>query len=134
MRYEIYTDGACSGNPGPGGWSVVIHDSEGELTTLSGHEDATTNNRMELTAVIRALQELPEGAYASIHSDSQYVVYTITKGWKRKKNLDLWLELDEALKTKTINWNWIRGHNGNSYNELADVVAKREIENTKRRL
>lgn len=136
MKYDVYTDGSCLGNPGPGGWSVVIHTEDGELTTISGHEDSTTNNRMELTAVIEALKELPLDANVTIHSDSQYVVYTITKGWKKNKNLDLWIALDELLKGRSLDWDWIRGHNGSSYNELADVLAKQETGNFnyKRRL
>ncbi len=128
MQYNIYTDGACSGNPGPGGWSAVINSVVGDLLTLSGNEKHTTNNRMELTAVIKALEGVPKDATINLYSDSQYVVYTVTKGWKRSKNLDLWLALEPLLKSRTITWFWIKGHNGNSFNEIADTLARKEIE------
>ena len=93
--FDIYTDGSCSGNPGPGGWAAVI-EHDGEKTRLSGGERSTTNNRMEIMAAIKGLEAAPPGATAVIHSDSEYLVKTMTKGWKRNVNRDLWEQLDLA--------------------------------------
>lgn len=133
----IYTDGACHGNPGPGGWGAVLRDGSGE-TRLYGGEKRTTNNRMELLAAITALESLTEKRPVRLHTDSQYVHNGITdwiSGWKRRgwttsagkpiKNDDLWRRLDEIASQHTVNWQWVRGHNGNEGNELADQLATR---------
>src|SRR5580658_4193153 len=89
-----YADGSCLGNPGPGGWGVVLINADGSTRVLSGTNPATTNNRMEMTAAIEALRAFPQGAEVTVRTDSQYVVKTMTLGWKRRENLDLWRELD----------------------------------------
>ncbi len=137
---EIYTDGACSGNPGPGGWGVLMlfRDEEKELC---GGEADTTNNRMEMTAAIRALEALKRPVRARLHTDSTYLRDGITQwikkwksnGWKtaaRKpvKNVDLWLRLDEVLATHDVEWHWVKGHSGHPENERADVLARRGLE------
>lgn len=133
----IYTDGACSGNPGPGGWGVVIL-YEGEQLELSGHIDHSTNNQMELTAAIKALETIIPGCNVQLYTDSKYVIDGITswiKGWKKRDwknaqnkpvlNKDLWEQLDSLNAQHTIQWNWVKGHNGNKYNERADMLAQR---------
>ena len=90
----IYTDGSCLGNPGPGGWGAIVFDASGEPQQLSGHEDHTTNNRMELKAAIRGLEAAPAGSMVVLHSDSSYLINTMTKNWKRRVNHDLWGQLD----------------------------------------
>ncbi|WP_408639377.1 ribonuclease HI [Nocardia yamanashiensis] len=134
---EIFTDGACSGNPGPGGWGAVLRYGEAEKE-IFGSEPGTTNNRMELTAVIRALEALKRPASVRIWSDSQYVVMGardslptwrgngwLTKGKKPVKNIDLWEKLDELAQPHTIEWVWVRGHDGHVDNERADRLAVR---------
>lgn len=141
---EIYTDGGCSGNPGPGGWSVVVI-FNGIIKQMSGGEKLTTNNRMELTAAITALtivKNTPEfnGKLVNLNIDSQYVKNGITtwikswksKGWKTSnkqqvKNQDLWEQLDELNSALKINWNWVKGHAGIEYNELCDSLCQKEI-------
>ncbi|MEZ5937128.1 MAG: ribonuclease HI [Hyphomonadaceae bacterium] len=133
---EIWTDGACSGNPGPGGWGVHIR-SNGETIEMHGGELATTNNRMELMAAITALEWAPEGSKVILHTDSQYVKDGLNswihnwkkRGWKtadRKpvKNQDLWMRLDAANQRHTVDWRWVRGHAGNDGNERADELAR----------
>lgn len=133
---EIYTDGACKGNPGAGGWGALIRQSGKPSHELHGGEPLTTNNRMELTAVIRALESLEPGTRARLHTDSQYVQLGIRdwihswkkRGWKtadRKpvKNDDLWRRLDELAAAHEIEWLWVRGHDGNVGNERADELA-----------
>ena len=119
---EIYTDGACIGNPGPGGWGAVLA-RDGEVEEISGDEPDTTNNRMEILAVIRGLEEVPRGEPVAVYSDSTYVVNTVTKGWQRKANQDLWAELDRALAGRDVRWEWIRGHRGSQLNERAHSLA-----------
>ncbi len=143
----IYTDGACSGNPGPGGWGVVVllERDGGEPTSheLSDGDPDTTNNRMELTAVIRALEALPSGSSATVITDSTYVKNGSTSwmaGWKRNgwktadrkpvKNRDLWTLLDGLLEARQVTWRWVRGHDGNEFNERADVLAQEAIPTT----
>jgi len=135
-RVAIWTDGACSGNPGPGGWGAVLLYGDKEKL-LKGGEAATTNNRMELTAAIEALDALSRPCAVDLHTDSQYVKGGITgwiHGWKKNgwktadrkpvKNVDLWLRLDEALKRHKVTWHWVKGHAGNEANEKADLLAR----------
>jgi ribonuclease HI len=141
-RVEIYTDGACKGNPGPGGWGVLLKSGATEKE-LYGGEPVTTNNRMELTAVIMALEALKRPCHVILHADSQYVLKGITEwlaGWKAKgwktaakqpvKNVDLWQKLDALVSTTEhkIDWRWVRGHNGDPGNERADELANRGVE------
>ena len=136
---DIYTDGACSGNPGPGGWGVVLR-YRGVERELSGGEASTTNNRMELTAAIEGLRAMRRPVVARIHTDSTYVKDGITgwigkwkrNGWKtaaRKpvKNVDLWQALDAALEGHQVEWYWVRGHAGHPENERADQLARGAI-------
>jgi ribonuclease HI len=136
---EIYTDGACSGNPGPGGWGVVIR-YKGECKELSGGEIATTNNRMELTAAIQGLMALKRPMKIRVFTDSMYVRDGIDKwlatwkknGWRTSqktevKNIDLWKLLDEQAQKYSIEWHWIKGHAGHPDNERADVLARNAI-------
>jgi len=118
----IHTDGACKGNPGPGGWGAVIEQNGGQVK-LSGSEPQTTNNRMEMTAVIKGLEAVDAAAKVLISSDSTYVINTMTKGWKRKANHDLWEQLDRLAGSRNVSWRWVRGHNGDRGNELADALA-----------
>ncbi len=137
---EIYTDGACRGNPGPGGWGVLIIAGR-HRKTMHGGDPLTTNNRMELTAAIEALNALKNDQRVVLHTDSKYVMDGINewmpnwkkRGWKtaaRKpvKNKDLWQTLDEAVARHEIDWRWVRGHDGNPGNEAADVLANRGID------
>lgn len=119
----LYTDGAASGNPGPGGYGAVL--KCGDLRReLSGGYALTTNNRMELLAVIRGLEAIRwDGAEVLVYSDSTYVVGTLTKGWKRKKNQDLWARLDTLAGRFSLNFNWIKGHAGHPENERCDRLA-----------
>lgn len=135
---HIYTDGACQGNPGPGGWGVVFLWG-GQTHQISGGELVTTNNRMELTAVIMALSELKQQVPVKLYSDSQYVIRGMTewihgwkkRGWKRAtgplENSDLWQDLDRLAGGFNIEWIWVRGHVGNQYNEIADRLAVKAI-------
>lgn len=138
---EIYTDGACSGNPGPGGWGALLRIG-GQEKELSGFDPNTTNNRMELMAVIEALRALKRPIAARVHTDSQYVQKGISEwihGWKKRgwltadrkpvKNIDLWQALDAAAACHRIEWLWVRGHAGHAENERVDVLARRAIEN-----
>ena len=120
---HLYTDGAASGNPGPGGWGVVL--CCGELRKeMSGGFSLTTNNRMELLAVIKGLEAIRwQGAEVEIWSDSQYVVNTITQGWKRKKNGDLWARYDAIARNFRLSFHWIKGHAGHPENECCDRLA-----------
>ena len=140
---EIYTDGACSGNPGPGGWGVLLRVGEAE-TELSGGEPATTNNRMELLAVIEALQSLASPVEARVYTDSQYVQKGISQwihDWKRRgwktaakepvKNEDLWRRLDALAAGHTLEWHWVRGHNGHPENERVDALARTGLERSR---
>lgn len=119
----IYTDGACSGNPGPGGWGAVLI-WNGVVKELSGGELYTTNQRMELTAVIKALEALKRPCEVLVRTDSQYLVGTMTQGWKRRANLDLWERLDELCRVHRVEFEWLRGHAGNEYNKRADQLAR----------
>ena len=118
---DIYTDGACIGNPGPGGWGVVILNGN-DNQFLSGGEKNTTNNRMEITAVIEGLKNV-DSKDLTVYSDSTYVINTITKGWKKNKNQDLWEILEKLVSEKNVKWEWVKGHSGNEFNEKADKLA-----------
>jgi ribonuclease HI len=137
---EIYTDGACRGNPGRGGWGAVLR-YKGHEKTLYGAEPLTTNNRMELMAAIRALESLKRPCRVRLTTDSQYVQKGITEwmdNWKRNgwktaakkpvKNADLWQRLDTAISGHEIQWEWVRGHSGHPENELADALANKAID------
>ena len=119
----IYTDGSCSGNPGPGGWAAIVLSDRDEPLRLSGHEPKTTNNRMELTAAIKGLEAAPPGSSVTLFSDSEYLVKTMTRNWKRNVNKDLWDQLDSLSASRQIDWQWVRGHVGNHWNEEADQLA-----------
>lgn len=118
----IYTDGSCLGNPGPGGWGAVIVEKNNTIE-ICGKEIDTTNNRMEISAVIMGLEYTKEYQRIKIFSDSQYVINTMTKNWKRKANIDLWKKLDELVSKREVLWEWVRGHEGNFYNEKAHNLA-----------
>ena len=122
---DIYTDGACSGNPGPGGWGAVVI-VDGQQAILKGGLDETTNNRMEMIAVIEGLKSLPPKSNVTVHTDSTYITNTMTKGWRRKANNDLWQELDSLASQQSVTWEWVRGHSGDALNELADSIAYKE--------
>ena len=137
----IYTDGACSGNPGIGGWGVVILENNKEDTFLNGGNDNTTNNRMELTAAIEALKYFEYSQTITLITDSKYVkdgIQSWIQNWKKNgwktaakkpvKNKELWIELDQLISRHTISWEWVKGHDGNVYNEKADYLARRYIE------
>ena len=141
-RVEAYTDGACSGNPGPGGWGAVLRlrsdgPNDGTVRELSGGEALTTNNRMELMAAISALDAIKQGTTVELYTDSSYVKDGISgwiEGWKRNgwrtaskqpvKNAELWQALDEARKRHTVTWHWVKGHAGHPENERADELAR----------
>lgn len=142
-KVTIYTDGACKGNPGVGGWGAVL-ESGAHKKELFGGEQETTNNRMELMAVIKALSALKRPCEIKLHTDSQYVLKGITEwisGWKARgwrtaskepvKNVDLWQVLDAACQTHQIEWIWVRGHTGNPGNELADQLANQGVESVR---
>ena len=139
MKIKIYTDGACSGNPGKGGWGALIQENDNEKK-LSGSELNTTNNRMELTAVIKALEHYNEAKEIEIFTDSKYVMQGITewiKNWKTNhwktsqkkdvKNKDLWVLLDSVSAKHDIKWSWVKGHAGDYGNEIADKLATQAI-------
>ena len=119
---EIYTDGSCLRNPGPGGWAAIIMDGV-DTKRISGGDPRTTNNRMELTAAMQGLAALPPGSPVAIHSDSEYLVKTMTLNWKRNKNNDLWDKLDALSAERKVTWEWVRAHVGHPYNEEADRLA-----------
>ena len=137
---QMWTDGACSGNPGKGGWGVLIKLVDGNQIKLSGHEQYTTNNRMEMLAVIEGLKYLKNYSSVIIHTDSKYVLEGITNwitNWKQNnwkssnkkdvKNKDLWIELDTLVNKFKIEWKWVKGHSGNVENDIADLLATTAI-------
>tara|TARA_R110000868_G_scaffold134793_1_gene347014 strand:+ start:512 stop:958 length:447 start_codon:yes stop_codon:yes gene_type:complete len=137
---KIYTDGACSGNPGPGGWGAILR-WNGTEKEMKGGEPDTTNNRMELMAAIRALEALTRGVKADLYTDSTYVQKGITEwihGWKKRgwktaakkpvKNEDLWRRLDDAIARHDVKWHWVKGHAGHAENERADELARMGLE------
>ena len=142
MKYIIYTDGACSGNPGPGGWGAVIFDEKKKQQNISGKIKDTTNNRMELMAPIMALKKIKSKSDIVIFTDSIYVKNGITEwikkweknGWKSSnkkavKNKDLWIKLNDLCKKNKVLWKWVKGHSNNKYNNLADELATEAIKN-----
>lgn len=139
-KVTIYTDGACSGNPGPGGWAAVLRYG-GQIRELSGGEPQTTNNRMELLGAIEALKALKEPCQVDLYTDSQYLANAVNKGWlaswkaknwKRKdgelKNPDLWQEVDRLLSVHKVSFHWVRGHADNEWNNRCDALAVKERE------
>jgi len=142
MKYTIYTDGACSGNPGPGGWGAVIFDERKKQINISGKIKDTTNNRMELMAPIMALKKIKSMSEVVVFTDSTYVKNGITewiKKWKKNdwnnsnkkpvKNKDLWIKLNDLCESNKVIWKWVKGHSGNKYNNLADELATLAIKN-----
>lgn len=138
-RVEIFTDGACSGNPGPGGWGALLRHN-GKEKELSGGEKEATNNRMEMMAAIQALESLKRAVPVDLYTDSTYLRDGITKwikGWKARgwktadkkpvKNIDLWQRLEKAVAQHDIRWHWVRGHDGHPENERADVLARNAV-------
>ena len=122
-EYLVYADGSCLGNPGPGGWGVVVRDPDGRVSELNGYDPSTTNNRMELMAAIEGLRATARGAGVILRSDSQYVVKSMTLNWKRNKNQDLWELLDAETKTRRVRFEWVRGHDVDPINNRADELA-----------
>ena len=140
-KVDIYTDGACLGNPGPGGWAFIIKYNGGKIKEFSGSEKYTTNNKMELTAAIKAVEYFKKKIIINLYTDSKYLKDGITiwikkwklNGWKtsnkkKVKNSDLWKVLEEGIKDHKIHWVWVKGHNENIFNEKADMLAKKAIE------
>jgi ribonuclease HI len=138
-KVDLFTDGACSGNPGPGGWGAILR-WNGHEKELSGGDPATTNNRMELMAVIAGLEAMRTPCHVTVHTDSRYVMDGVTKylenwkvkGWKTAdkkdvKNIDLWQMLDAALARHRVGWTWVKGHSGHAENERADALARGAI-------
>lgn len=135
---KIYTDGACWGNPGPGGWAAILI-TPGHRKEINGAEPQTTNNRMEITAALEGLKALKQPSVVQLFTDSSYLVNAATawlpgwkaRGWRRKDgvllNVDLWQELDREMAKHEINWTWVKGHAGNRYNERADELANKAI-------
>ncbi len=143
MKIEIFTDGACRGNPGPGGWGALLRSGEHERELFGGEEN-TTNNRMEMTAVIQALSALKRPSDVVLTTDSQYVRKGITEwitGWKQRgwktaakapvKNAELWREIDALAAEHQIDWRWVKGHSGHAENERVDALANRGIDELK---
>ena len=140
-KVDIYTDGSCLGNPGPGGWAFIIKYRNGNIKEFSGSEKYTTNNKMELTAAIKAIKYFKKKIIINIYTDSKYLKDGITiwikkwklNGWKTSnkknvKNSDLWKLLEEKIQDHEIHWMWVKGHNENIFNEKADMLAKKAIE------
>lgn len=143
---KIYTDGSCLGNPGAGGWAAVIVDEQNYCEEICGGEEHTTNNRMELTAAIRALEKISADGSAELFTDSSYLKNAFTNGWlvKWKRNgwrtstgghvlnKDLWQKLDELISTRAVKFNWVKGHAGNFFNERCDTLARTTAEKFQR--
>lgn len=143
---KIYTDGSCLGNPGAGGWAAVIVDENNRREEIFGGEEHTTNNRMELTAALRALEKISAGEHVELFTDSSYLKNAFTNGWLAKwkannwadalqrgiLNLDLWQELDKLVSTRDVSFNWVKGHAGNPLNERCDFLARTTAEKYQR--
>ncbi len=140
MNVEIYTDGACKGNPGPGGWGALLR-CNGKEKKMYGYEPLTTNNRMEMMAAIKSLEALSKPCTVALYTDSKYLMQGINEwiyGWKKNgwknskkepvKNVDLWQQLDQLKSTHKIEWHWVKGHAGHPENEMADSLANQAIE------
>ena len=123
IQITIYTDGSCLRNPGPGGWGAIVLRDKVEPERLSGGHPYTTNNRMEMTAAIKGLEAAPTGAAVAVYSDSQYLINTMSLNWKRRKNHDLWQQLDSLSEERYVTWFWVRGHDGDLWNTEADRLA-----------
>ena len=134
-KIDIYTDGSCLGNPGPGGWGVIILHND-KKQKLSGGEPDTTNNRMEMTAILRALEWINENnhkqAKIEIFSDSNLIIQTLNQGWKRKANTDLWAEIDKNRAWLDIRWTWVKAHANNDLNNQVDLLALSEAKKQKK--
>ena len=143
-KIELYTDGACSGNPGPGGWGAILRMGAHEKELFGGEPD-TTNNRMEMTAVIEGLRALKRSVQADVYTDSQYVMKGMNEwihGWKARgwktaakepvKNVDLWQALDKECARHDLKWHWVKGHSGHPENERADALARRGVEQNRK--
>lgn len=133
-QIELYTDGSCIGNPGPGGWGAIIRGPKGEIE-MSGSEPESTNNRMEMTAVLKAMEYLDKNKLkdhlVKVHSDSNIVVKTFTDGWKKKSNKDIWAEIEKVYAEllaagNSFEWIWVKGHAGHKENERVDDLAREE--------
>lgn len=143
---QIHTDGSCLGNPGAGGWAAIIIYENNQREEIFGGDEHTTNNRMELTAAIRALEKIPAGERVELYTDSSYLKNAFTNGWLAKwksngwktatgnnvLNQDLWLELDKLIATRVVKFNWVKGHAGNSLNERCDMLARTTAEKFQR--
>lgn len=140
---QIHTDGSCLGNPGAGGWAAVIIDENNNREEIFGGEEHTTNNRMELTAAIRALEKIQAGKRVELFTDSSYLKNAFTNGWLAKwkrnnwnygrvLNQDLWIELDNLVSTRDVSFNWVKGHAGNPLNERCDFLARTTAEKFQR--
>jgi ribonuclease HI len=137
-KWIVYTDGSCLVNPGPGGWAAIIKSPQGEKV-LHSSEGMTTNNRMELTAALEAIRQIPAGSYIQLFTDSQYLKLGITEwlpGWKKRNwhrkggtlaNIDLWKALDSEVQKREIQWMWVKGHNGQKENERVDRLSRQAI-------
>lgn len=133
--YIVYTDGGCAFNPGgPGGCAAVILNTKtGKRTELSESYQCTTNNRMEIMAVILAVEKIPEKSVVRVYSDSQYVIKTMEGHFRKKKNVDLWQRLEQACEWKIMEWNWIKGHNGNLENERCDQLCTQAMQRVEKK-
>jgi ribonuclease HI len=136
--FIVYTDGACSGNPGPGGWAYLVEYTDGKVDESYGFCESTTNNRMEMQAAISALEKLPPNSHVKLFSDSKLLVQGATDwmfkwrnaGWKKPgglKNADLWIQLYDLNSSRNVQWAWVKGHNGNPKNDRVDLLARKAI-------